>query len=257
MPSALVERLAAAGADTRVLCADGLLTAADPDDAPWRDLRHGDVVVARTRHRLALAVLRAAARPGVTVLTPWRAIARVRNKARAAQLLAEHHVPAPATVLCDTPATLARLPRERFPLLLKPHLGDNGQGIVLVRKPEELAELEWEDGMVLAQEYVDAGAVDVKLYAAGDRVWAVRRRSPLAADGDAAVVRVEPSTEHVELLASCHEVFGLPLMGVDVLETEDGPLVVDVNEFPNYTGIDEAPDVIAALVLGSLAGARA
>lgn len=260
MPLALVERLAARGIETPVLSADGLLASADPHGraAPWRDLHAGDVVVARTRHRLALALLRAATRPGVAVLTPWRAIARVRNKARAAQLLAEHRIPTPVTLLCDAPGTLARLPRERFPLLLKPHLGDNAQGLVLVRDPEELGGLDWEDGIVLAQEYVDAGAVDLKLYAAGDRIWAVRRRSPLAAGPvEDPGVRVEPAAEHVELVRACRDAFGLDLMGVDVLETSDGPLVVDVNEFPNYTGVEEAPDVIAELVAAALEGATA
>lgn len=242
---------------TRPVCADGLLAHPAPDAAPWGDLRAGDVVVARTRHRLALALLRSAGRPGVTVLTPWRAIARVRNKARAAQLLAEHGIPTPSTILSDTPATLARLPRNRFPLLLKPHLGDNGQGLVLVRTPEELSALEWEDGIVLAQEYVDGTAFDLKLYAAGDRIWAVRRASPLAVDAATDVaVRVEPTAEHVELVRACREVFGLALMGVDVLETAAGPLVVDVNEFPNYTGVEEAPGALADLVVAALEGAR-
>lgn len=256
MPLALAGCLRAEGADVRLLVADGLVAAADPrspDEDPWHRLAAGDVVVARTRNRFALALLRAAARPGVAVLTPWAAVAAVRNKPRAAQALAAAGVPAPPTVLADSPASLKRLPSERFPLLLKPHLGDNARGIVLVRTAAELDDLPWTDGMVLAQTYVDAGAVDLKLYAAGDRVWAVRRPSPLAEGGAEAAERVEPSEAHRRLVHACARTFGLSLLGVDVLETRGGPLVVDVNDFPNYTGVAEAPGAIAALVEAALA----
>ncbi len=255
MPHALVERLLARGIPTRVLAADGLVassySAAGED--PWCGLGAGDIVVARTRNRFALALLRAAERPGVRVLTPWESIAAVRNKPRATQVLAAHGIPHPPTLLADTPAALKRISCDRFPLLLKPHLGDNALGIVLVRSPDELDDVIWTDGMVLAQEYVDNGAVDLKLYAAGDRVWAVRRSSPLALlPGPDACERVETTPQHVELARSCALAFGLTLLGVDVLETPTGPLVVDVNDFPNYTGIPEAAPVIADLIVARL-----
>jgi hypothetical protein len=42
-----------------------------------------------------------------------------------------------------------------------------------------------------------------------------------------------------------------------VLEGADGPVIVDVNEFPNYTGIDEAPEVIGRLLLKGARDSRA
>ena len=257
MPQALVGWLDAEHVCARTLVADGIVasvgTAGGGD--PWADLRPGDVVVARTRDRFALALLRAAERRGVTVLTTWESVAAVRNKARAAQTLAAAGIPTPRTLLAATLTALKAVPRERFPLLLKPHLGDNAQGILLVRTPDELDDLVWTDGMVLAQEYVDAGAVDLKLYVAGERVWAVRRPSPLgmvSTDGAGSCEPVEPSRELVDLARACARAFGLTLLGVDVLETPDGPLVVDVNDFPNYTGVDEAPESIGRLVAGAL-----
>jgi ribosomal protein S6--L-glutamate ligase len=52
-----------------------------------------------------------------------------------------------------------------------------------------------------------------------------------------------------DLVKGCREEFGLILFGLDVLESTNGPVIVDVNEFPNYTGIDEAPAVIGDLLL--------
>ena len=50
--------------------------------------------------------------------------------------------------------------------------------------------------------------------------------------------------------------FGLRLFGLDVLELPEGPVVVDVNEFPNYTGVDDAPAEIGRAVLEMAEGGR-
>jgi glutathione synthase/RimK-type ligase-like ATP-grasp enzyme len=52
-----------------------------------------------------------------------------------------------------------------------------------------------------------------------------------------------------DLVRGCREEFGPILFGLDVLESTKGPVIVDVNEFPNFTGIDEAPAVIGQLLL--------
>ena len=57
------------------------------------------------------------------------------------------------------------------------------------------------------------------------------------------------------LALGCARRFGLALAGVDVLETAAGPVVVDVDAFPDYAGIDEAPAVIADALAAEL-GAR-
>jgi ribosomal protein S6--L-glutamate ligase len=257
MPQALGSWLAAEQVPTRTLVADCLVaTIGDPEAVDvWSALQPGDVVVARSRDPFALSLLRTAQHPGVTVLTTWESVAAVRNKARAAQALAAAGVPTPKTLLAASPAALKSVPRRRFPLLLKPHLGDNARGIVLVRSPDELDDVVWTDGMVLAQEHIDVGGIDLKLYAAGDRVWAVRRPSPLfAADanGDAPPEDVEPTPALRALAGACARAFGLMLLGVDVLETAAGPLVVDVNDLPNYTGVPEAAESIGRLATSAL-----
>jgi ribosomal protein S6--L-glutamate ligase len=221
------------------------------------------VVVARTRHPWGLALLHGIHQPGVEVLTPLDGVAAVRNKSRAALTLAEHGIPTPPTFLAATPAALKEVPRERFPLLLKPYLGDNARGIAGVRDPSELDHLAWRDGMVLAQTFVPCGGLDTKVYVAGERMWAVRRPSPLVIEagwspkGEAGA-KVEPAlpvpmTPALRRLAiSCGALFGLELFGIDALDSSDGPLVVDVNEFPNYTGVPDAPEVIGRMVMGRI-----
>ncbi len=212
-------------------------------------LRPGDLVVPRTRNAFALSLLAQAQLRGVRTINRWEAIQTVRDKPYAVTLLARAGVPTPRTFLADRPGSLAGLPGAAWPLLLKPPYGDNGRGIVRVDSPGELARLPWSEGMVLAQQYVDVAGVDVKLYGAGEEVWAVRRSSPLLAPGEWDEPVSLPVTGELRSLAlACRDAFGLELYGVDVLPSPEGPLVVDVNDFPNYTGIAEAPDAVADLV---------
>ena len=55
-----------------------------------------------------------------------------------------------------------------------------------------------------------------------------------------------------EIAARCGEVFGLELYGVDCIHTPDGPVVVEVNDFPNYSAIPEADGKLADYVLARL-----
>ncbi|HEV3480136.1 MAG TPA: hypothetical protein VG144_11900 [Gaiellaceae bacterium] len=249
MPRVLADELARAGCAVQIVNADGVVAQVGVD--PWAGLAEGDVLVARTRSSFGLTLLRAAERTdGVAVIPSWDSVTHVRNKARAVETLAAHDIPMPRTLLAQSPAGLKDVPADDFPLLLKPHLGDNAGGIVLVRHPLELDDLTWREGLVVAQEFVDSGSVDLKLYGVGDQLWAVRRPSPLARSRGPApppeLVEVTPAFEEIAL--ACRDAFGLELYGVDVLDSPRGPLVVDVNEFPNYTGVPEAPRAIAELV---------
>src|ERR671924_519540 len=108
----------------------------------------------------------------------WSRILAVRDKVGCTLALARSGLPVPPTFLAERPEDLEVLPARQFPLLLKPVDGDNARGIRVVRHRGELASLAWHGGLVLAQPYLDAGGAEVKLYVAGEAVWAVRRRSP-------------------------------------------------------------------------------
>jgi ribosomal protein S6--L-glutamate ligase len=225
-----------------------LLTPGDGTDSAWTGLRPGDLVIARSRHPFALALLKEAESLGAETFGTWAAVQRVRNKVRCVLLLRERGLPVPETFLAGRPADLMRLEPALFPLILKPFQGDNSRGIKLVRTHEELASVEWREAIVLAQRYVEAGGVDVKVYVAGENLWAVRRPSPLT-NGDGRPVRVPVDDRLEEIARECTAAFDLPLLGIDLVEGPDGPLIVDVNEFPNYTGVEEAPDAIGRLLL--------
>jgi ribosomal protein S6--L-glutamate ligase len=259
MPLAVHDWLLARGCPVALAVADEgtLVTRLAPAGRPlrasaWSGLEPGDVVVGRSRHPFALALLREAESLGARTYEPWATVMAVRDKATSTLALARAGLPVPPTYLAGRPLDLARLSERAFPLLLKPPEGDNGQGLVLVADVAELDTLEWRHDLILAQPYLDAGGIDLKLYVAGRRTWAVRRPSPLSGRSEAPVP-VTPTRALKKLAAACGRVLGLRLFGVDVVESTDGSYVVDVNEFPNYSGIDDAPAVIGMLLLGEAA----
>jgi ribosomal protein S6--L-glutamate ligase len=257
MPSAVVASLAVRGFDSRLVVADdgGLITRLAPPSSepqpPWSGLAPGDIVVTRSRHPFALSLLEQAEALGAYACDRSTAIHAVRDKVRCTAALVRRGIPVPPTFLARAPADLDGLAADTFPLVLKPVLGDNGRGVLVVEEPEQLPSVRWSERLVLAQRYVDVGGIDLKVYVAGDEVWAVRRRSPLSRPPHPPVAApVTPALR--ELVRACRDEFGLLLFGLDVLESGEGPVVVDVNEFPNYTGVDRAPEAIGRLLVREL-----
>lgn len=255
MPRAMIDWLVARGHEVEVVVADRETVRIDGRRiaSPWQHLGDGDVVVSRARHPMALALLDAAGRLGAAVVTPWGGVEAVRNKARCADLLALHGVPTPETYLAADAAALADLDPACYPLVLKPHLGDNAAGVTVVHAPRDLHAVE-NDGLVVAQRWVDTGGWDLKLYVCDERVWAVRRPSPLGAVADSAQpLAVTPELR--QIARTCRDAFGLPLCGVDLVLSDRGPLVVDVNDFPNYTGVPDAAEAVGTLLTDRLGAA--
>ena len=263
MPAAVVDWVESHGGQVRVVVADedSVLTSLTPlvgasQMSAWDGLAAGDLVLPRSRHPFALALLKEAEVRGAATVNSWAAVIKVRDKVRGTLALARRGIPMPPTFLAHRPAELVDLEPALFPLLLKPFQGDNARGIVVVTHPDQLGDVAWTDVMVLAQPYLDVGGTDLKLYAVDREVWATLRMSPLLPE-NCPPVAAEVTPALRELALACGQAFGLRLFGVDVLQTKRGPVVVDVNDFPNYTGADEAVDAIGSLLLSeSVAGGR-
>jgi ribosomal protein S6--L-glutamate ligase len=253
MPSALIDALVHRGVPTEVVCADACRF--DPTsgviDTPDRAIHLGEYegVVARTRHGVGLVMLAYAEAHGLTVINSYAATERIRNKAEMAVRLSRAGLQAAFTVLAPDVANLRGLPRERFPLILKPTFGDNSRGLVLVREPGELMEIDWREDLVLGQSYLPNDGYDLKLYVCGDDVFAVRKPSPFNDDPTASAYRVQADAAMVDLARRCGAAFGLDIYGVDTIQTPQGLVVIEVNEFPNFSGLDEAPERLAEYVL--------
>lgn len=229
----------------------------DPEDcspSEERCLDGQDVVVARGRSQPLLDALRRAEAGGAVTINRSAAIAAVRDKAHMTLTLA-NHVPTPPTFI-GAPAQLAEdVPARSFPLIVKPVLGDNCRGLRLLTSPSQLRTLHWPEPLALAQTYVPNDGFDLKIYGVGSRLWVVRKPSPFLRPAGASLAgrgaEMVPITPALHNLGRrCSGLFGLELFGVDCIETPDGPLVIEVNDFPNYTAVPSASRHLAEYVVG-------
>ena len=254
-PSGLVAALRARGCRVRVI--DPEASAVRVGDDRW--LKGLDLIIARGRSWGLLCRLSCAEALGVPTIHRRAAIAAVHNKAEMAVALAAAGVPTPRTYLGPARRLGGRLRRSGrgSALVLKPVFGDNGRGLRVVRERSALERIRWPEPVALAQELVAGDGRERKLYGIGDQVWAVERAAPLAA-GRASARRpaVAACAEgpvatpaELALAAACRRIFGLDLYGIDCIPAAGGPVVIEVNEFPNYTGVPASSERLAEFVV--------
>jgi len=254
MPAAVIDVLKSRNIDIDILNPVGGyfdLDAGYFHDAGGRsyDLKNYSAIVSRNRNALGLSMLCYAEMCGIPVINTHTAIQKVRNKAKMAIALEQACIPSVQTFLADDTSVLATLADTAFPLILKATYGDNSQGLRLVRSPTELAEIQWGNDLVLAQCFINTDGFDLKLYVIEDRVFAVRKPSPFNGDIEAQAQLIEPEQSMIDLALRCGALFDLDLYGVDTIEGPNGLEVIEVNDFPNYTGIAGVAEQIADYVL--------
>lgn len=219
------------------------------DDA-W--LADYDALVGRGRSWALLALLGWAEARGRLTINRRDAIAAVHNKAQMSVALAAAGLPIPQTFLGSVAQLAASIPPASYPLILKPIFGDNSRGLLVVETPEVMQQTDWPEPVALAQRYFATDGYDLKLYGIGDDIWAVRKPSPfnqvaVGAEDKSGLIELTPALQ--ELGRRCGQLFGLDLFGVDCIETDAGVLVIEINDYPNYTGVPEGSARLADYVV--------
>lgn len=229
------------------------------DAGPWLD--GVDVVVARGRSRFVLTLLGRSEARGMRTINRRASIASVLNKAEMAAALASADVKTPRTFVGSIEGLAESVSPDNYPLVLKPVFGDNCRGLRVVGSPDDLRGLSWPESIALAQPYLSGDGYDLKLYGIGHEIWAVRKRSPFSGgNGEASTqptggrdAELLPLSNALRNLGrSCGRLFGLELFGVDCLETSAGPVVIEVNDFPNYTGVPDADERLARYIISCI-----
>jgi len=199
------------------------------------------------------AVLRQFEVMGVYPLNESVAITRSRDKLRSLQLLARKGIGLPVTGFAHSPDDIQDLIKMvgGTPLVIKLLEGTQGIGVVLAETPKA-AESVVEAFMglkanILVQEYIDeARGADIRCLVVGSKVVAAMRRqaepgefrSNLHRGGTATLVKITPEERSTALRAA--KVMGLNVCGVDILRSNHGPVVVEVNSSPGLEGIEQA-----------------
>ncbi len=202
-----------------------------------------------------LTILEAAEAVGIPTINNSRAIRLVRDKAVAVAYAKACGLPVPLTYFIGHPRALANVPHDIYPVVIKPTNGSSMQGVHLVRTPQEMARLRVEkDTYYLAMHYVENTGYDIKLYVTGQEVHAIVKGSVLHGP---VIEREIPTTHEMLTLArNVGHVFGLDLYGVDVLQTEEGLMLVDINDFPSFGRVPRHVVSVAEYILHAAYRAR-
>ena len=181
------------------------------------------------------------------------AITRSRDKLRSMQLLSRKGIGMPTTAFAHSSKDLDGIIKEvgGAPLVIKLLEGTQGKGVVLA-ETKKAAESVIQAFMkvnanIMLQEYIrEAGGADLRCFVVGNRVIAAMERqgppgefrSNLHRGGKARLVKLTPAERSTATRAA--RIMGLNVCGVDLLRSDKGPLVMEVNSSPGMQGIESA-----------------
>ena len=212
------------------------------------------------------AVVRQFEMMGVYSVNESQAISRSRDKLRSLQLLARDGIGLPITGFAHSTKDIDGLIKtvNGAPLVIKLLEGTQGIGVVLAEtKKAAESVIEAFRGIkanILVQEFIkEAGGADIRCLVVGNRVVAsmIRKAAPgefrsnLHRGGSAEVIKITPEERSTAVRAA--RSMGLNVAGVDILRSNHGPVVMEVNSSPGLegietaTGIDVAGEIIALI----------
>tara|TARA_R110001592_G_scaffold363221_3_gene681748 strand:- start:135626 stop:136531 length:906 start_codon:yes stop_codon:yes gene_type:complete len=199
------------------------------------------------------AVVRQFEMMGARTANSSLAIARSRDKLRSMQIFSSHQIAIPKTVISNHSKNVDSVIKEvgGAPLVIKLLEGTQGIGVVLAETAKAAKSVvEAFYGMktfVLLQEFIkEAGGSDIRaLVVNGKVVGAMKRqgaegdfRSNLHRGGSAKMIKLNKAEKNTAVLAA--KAMGLNVAGVDMLQSDRGPLVLEVNSSPGLEGIENA-----------------
>jgi len=200
-----------------------------------------------------LAVLRQFEMSECWPLNESVAIGRSRDKLRSLQILAKHGLGLPLTAYANDPKQAEEIIRavNGPPVVIKLLEGTQGIGVVLAETMSSaksvIEAFRGANVNILVQEFIkEAGGTDIRALVVGGKVVAAMKRTGAADDfrsnlhrgGSAEVIKITPEERSTAVRAAKR--MGLNVCGVDMLRSNHGPVIMEVNSSPGLEGIESA-----------------
>lgn len=196
---------------------------------------------------------------GVFVANESQAISRSRDKLRCLQLLSKRGIGLPITGFAHSTKDIEGLINivGGAPLVIKLLEGTQGIGVVLTETDQAaksvIEAFRGLDANILVQEFIaEAKGADLRCFVIGDKVIASMKRqgapgefrSNLHRGGNAEKIKLTPEERSTAVRAA--KAMGLKIAGVDLLRSNHGPVVMEVNSSPGLEGVEKATGVNVA-----------
>ena len=227
------------------------------------ELPHYDAVIPRIGASVTFygaAVVRQLEMMGVFCVNDSIAITRARDKLRCLQILSKKGIGLPITGFAHSLDEIQDLIKMVGgpPLIVKFLEGTQGIGVILVETAKAARSvIEAFLGLkvnILVQEYIkETGGADIRCFIVGGKVVAAMKRqakspeefrSNLHRGGEASLIEI--TEEEREMAQRAAKVIGLNVAGVDILRSNRGPLIMEVNASPGLEGIEKATGIDVA-----------
>ncbi len=210
-----------------------------------------------TRH--GVAIVRQFERMGIYAANSSSGIHQSRDKLHATQILSSNHIPVPTTAYVRDWRDVERAIRQvgGVPCVIKAAEGTQGSGVFLAHTEREASELAWElleKGIqVLVQEYIqESHGRDIRVLVVGGEVVAAMRRKAHGREFRSnfhlggSVEGIDLPEDFARIARKAARLLDLDIAGVDLLESNRGPLLLEVNSSPGLEGIEKATGVNVA-----------
>lgn len=199
---------------------------------------------------------------GIPVVNTANAIAAARHKFRSLRILAQHGLPVPPSLTVGSAAFLEdAVPKMGdYPFVLKPFYGTHGKGVMLLDTPTSLTSTV-EAMCNLHRDYViqsfiaEASGVDIRVLVVGGNVIAAMKRRAIkgefranihqGANGEAITL----TNEFNRIAIDATEALKLGIAGVDLLQTKNGPAIIEVNPSPGFEELESVTGIDIAKVM--------
>ena len=200
---------------------------------------------------------------GTPVVNRARAIVAARHKFHSLRILAQHGLPIPPSLTVGSATFLEAAVAEmgNYPFILKPFHGTHGTGVMLLDTPTSLTSTvdvlcDLHEDYVIQPFIAEAGGVDIRVLVVGGKAIAAMKRSAPVGEFRANVHRgasgeaVSLPDEYTDIAIKAADALELEIAGVDLLQTNNGPVVLEVNPSPGFeelesvTGINIADAII-------------
>lgn len=213
-----------------------------------------------------LAVLRQFEMQGVYPLNESVAIGRSRDKLRALQILAREGIGLPVTAFAHGPRKAEDVIKEvgGVPVVIKLLEGTQGMGVILAETEASAKSIveafSAANVNIMVQEFIrEANGSDIRAFIVGGEVVAATQRIGKAGEfranihRGATAIKVELNDEERQAAQRAAAAVGLNVAGVDMVRSDRGPLVMEVNSSPGLEGIEGATGIdVAGLIVAFL-----
>lgn len=197
---------------------------------------------------------------GIRVVNPCYPFRRARDKYATQYILEKAGLPVATTYTTESLERAYRRSQEMGVCVYKPILGSMGKGSLKFDHPDLAYNAYKLLGRVgqplIVQEYISNPGRDIRVFVVGDRVVGSAYKYGVAGQwktnvAQGATMVDEPlPDETLELGVKATQALGLDYAGVDVIESERGPVILEVNGAPGWqalkqaTGVDVAEEIV-------------